>query len=880
MKKFISLLLAFVLVINLCCFIVTSSYAAQSDTYILKCTIRDFDPVNKKYPERNHPDFENEKYFNTSTTGAVKSRLGSDNTPVYADSGYSVKIITSADSFYDWYHDTDKNISIPYDMVFKKSGSMFTFDSTSTDGFFPINNKGFGNYQDNKNYHFTMELHTKFVFEYGQVFDLAGDDDVWLFVNKELVGDLGGIHETQHKTVNMDSYINSMNLKPGDVCTLDLFFAERHVTESNLKISTNIELFNAGDKEDNRSPIADAGDNKVVRTNGKSASVRLDGSGSKDPDGDRLTYRWANEDGDVIGRDVSPTVDLPVGLNICELTVSDGRQTDTDTVAIEVIYIGDGQNKAPIANAGNDQTKTTTGTKATITLDGSKSSDPDGDKLTYRWTDADGARIATGEKPQIELPFGTHRIKLTVSDGELSDTDTVVININKTATSTPKPTSVNSKPVANAGSNKTVVTNEKLADVTLDGSKSYDPDGDSLSYKWKDESGISIGNGAKPSVLLPVGENVLTLTVSDGKLSDTDKVTIKVEREEVPGGSKNKDSLDLGIVLTANQTKVEEGNEILFTIKYLNKTNVKTPDVEVDFKLSDGMKVVEAAKGKVSGNMITWDVGDLDAKENGQIQFKVKTDRVQEAEVIKDFVASIGSNEVELTNTYDDKSKLDVMVYSDRYQQKHTRYILGYPDNTFKGERNITRAETAVIFARILNLKDIKAKNTYQFVDVAKGFWAEQHIYAAVQSGLFKGVDSSHFNPDVPITRAEFVTVIANYLKIQRTSEEVPLVYTFNDIQNHWAQGNIEEIARYDIVKGYSDGSFRPQKQILRQEAVSMINRLLYRGPLTNITSSFPDMTSDHWAFGDVEEAVRSHEFVINDKGEEVMTKFIDDPIW
>lgn len=968
MKKTISILVAFVLVINLCSFFVVSSYAAQPDTYTLKSIIRDFDPVNSNHPERNHPDFENEEYFNTNSTGAVKSRLGSDNTPVYSDSGYSVKIITSADSFYDWYHDTDKNITIPYDMVFKKSGSMYTFDSTSTDGFFPINNKGFGNYQDNKNYHFTMELHTKFVFEYGQVFELAGDDDLWLFVNKELVGDLGGIHETQYKTVNMDNYIHSMNLKPGDVCTLDLFFAERHVTESNLKISTNIELYSAEDWEDNKRPIADAGDNIVVRTNGKTASVRLDGSGSKDPDGDRLTYTWTNEAGDVIGRDVLPTVDLPVGLNICKLTVSDGRQTDSDTVAIEVIYTGDDQNKAPkadagddqdktisgtkttitldgslssdpdgdkltytwtnengeriatgvkpqieltkgthrikltvsdgelsdtdtvvitisnnrapLANAGNNQSKTITGEKVTVTLDGSKSSDPDGDRLTYRWADEDGDRIATGEKPQIELTEGTHRIKLTVSDGELSDTDTVVIRIYKAATSTPKPTSANSRPVANAGADKTVMTDEKVAEVTLDGSKSYDHDGDSLSYRWKDESGATIGRTAKPSVLLPVGENVLTLTVSDGKLSDTDKVIIKVEREEIPGGSNKKDLLDLGIALTADQTKVEEGNQIIFTIKYLNKTDVKIPDVEVDFKLGDGMEVVEAAKGKASGKTIVWDVGDLAPKEKGEIEFKVKSDTIQEAEVIKDFVASISSNEVELANTYDDRSKLDVMVYSDRYLKRHTRYILGYPDNTFKGERNITRAETAVIFARILDLKDLKAKNTNQFVDVPKGFWAEEHIYAAVQSGLFKGVDSTHFNPDVPITRAEFVTVIANYLKIQRTSEEAPFTHTFNDIQNHWAQGNIEEIARYDIVKGYADGSFRPQKQILRQEAVTMINRLLYRGPLTNVTNSFPDITSDHWAFGEVEEAVRSHEFIINDKGEEVMTEYINDPIW
>jgi len=902
MKKQISILMVFLLFLNLYCFFEIESHAANPESYKLQCTIRDFDPVNSKHPERNHPDFENEKFFDTSATGAVKSVLGADNTPVYAESGYSAKIITSAESFYDWYHDTDKNINIPYEMVFTKSGSMYTFDSASTGGFFPINNKGFGNYYDNKNYHFTLELHAKFIFQRGQVIEVAGDDDVWVFLNKRLVVDLGGIHETQHKTINVDNYINSMNLKPGDICTLDLFFAERHITESNLKISTNIELFN------NLKPIADAGDNKTVRTNSKTASVKLDGSRSKDPEGEPLTYIWTDKDGNVIGRGVSPTVDLPVGRNICILTVSDGEHTDTDTVEIEVIYTGESKNRAPIANAGSDQTKIITGTKTTITLDGSKSSDPDGDKLTYRWTDANGARLAVGEKVQIELPVGTHKIKLTVSDGELSDTDTVVITIVKAQTSTPKPTtkatatptkkvtptptkkstptptkkpsSGNTRPVANAGSNKTVVTDAEVAEVTLDGSKSYDPDGDSLSYKWKDESGVTIGNGAKPTVLLPVGKNVLTLTVSDGKLSDSDEVVITVERKEVPGSPTNKKSVDLGVALRANQTKVEEDNEILFTIQYVNKTDVKVYDVEVGFKLSDGMKVVETANGRVSGKNITWDVGDLEPKEKGQIKFKVKADKVQEAEVIKNFIASITSNQVELINTYDDKSKLDIMVYSNRYKKAHTRYILGYPDNTFKGDRNITRAETAVIFARILDLEGKKVKNKSQFVDVPKGFWAEDHIYAVVEAGLFKGIDNNHFKPDVPITRAEFVTVIANYLQISRTKEEVPLEYTFNDIQNHWAQGNIEEVARYNILKGYSDGSFRPQKQITRQEAVTIINRLLHRGPLTNVTGSFPDMPSDHWAFGEVEEAVRSHEYTINEKGEEVMTKFINDPVW
>jgi len=876
MKKSSSILLACMLVLNLCCFVNVSN-AAQPDSYTLECTIRDFDPVNNDHPERKHPDFENERFFDTSTTGAVESRLGSDDTPVYADSGYSVNIITNKDSFYDWYHNTEKNIEIPYDMVFTKSGSMYTFDSTQTDGFFPINNKGFGNYQDNKNYHFTMELHTEFVFEYGQVFELAGDDDLWLFVNDELVGDLGGIHETQYKTISIDSYINSMDLEPGDVCDLDLFFAERHVTESNLKISTNIELFNdytsdEDEDEDNERPVADASDNRTVRTNGNSASVRLDGSGSWDPDGDRITYKWTDEDGDVLGRDVSPVVELPVGTHVIKLTVSDGHLSDKDNVVIEVVD-DDGENREPVADAGRNQDNTTNGEKASVRLDGSGSWDADGDSLTYRWTDEDDRRIATGQRPQVELPVGTHVIKLTVSDGKLSDTDTVVIYVNRDQDG-------NEEPVAYAGPNKTIRTDKREVEITLDGNGSYDPDGDSLSYRWKDDSGTIIGRGVRPDVLLPLGRNEITLTVSDGKLTDTDKVIYYIEDEDRPGSSSGIDYADLAVMLSAEQTKIAEGNKILFKIDYINKTDEKIPDVEVDFELNDDMEVVEADGGNVSSNSITWDVGDLEKNEKGQIEFVVETATIDKAEVVEDFTAKIDSDYVDLINTYDDTSKLGVMVYSNRYLHKHTRYILGYPDNTFKGERNITRAETAVIFARILELQDLSVRNKNQFIDIDDDFWAKDHIYAAVQQGLFKGVDNNHFNPNVPITRAEFATVIANYLEIEREMKEEPSEYTFNDIKNHWAQGNIEEIARYNIVTGYSDGSFRPEKRISRQEAVTMINRLLYRGPLKDVVNSFPDMKSGHWAFGEVEEAVRSHEYVIDENGEEVMTEIILDPIW
>jgi fibro-slime domain-containing protein len=1132
MKKSFLFFLTGALLFNLCCFEPFQVQAADGDTYTIRTTIRDFDPVNNNRPELNHPDFENPAYFNTTTERAVKPELGKDGTPVYSDSGYSQKIITSEDSFYDWYHDTDKNITISYPMVFTKSGDNYVFDSSQTGGFFPINNKGFGNYQDNKNYHFTLEMHTKFQYKSGQVFDVAGDDDLWVFINGKIVADMGGIHETQRKTIYLDNYAGSLGLESGKTYELALFFAERHVTESNLKISTNIfvssnnpPVANAGKNQTKSTsgdtatvkldgssskdpdgdsltyiwknskgntiafgktpevelpvgkniitltvsdgeltdtdeveilvtttnpaaPIADAGDDKTVKTEKNTAKVTLDGSRSYDPNGDKLTYKWTDEDGDTIGTGVSPEVSLPLGRNTIKLTVSDGDETDTDQVVITVV-----QNRKPVANAGDDQRRDTEQEKVTITLDGSRSYDPDGDKLTYKWTDEDdtvigktdrptvelpygvnritltvsdgvstdtdevvitinrinaptadagknqtkttngktafvtldgsgskdpnndrltykwtdenGRTIATGVNPTVELSTGKHTITLTVSDGRLTDTDTVVITVEKNnppvanagndqsvSTSSTKasvtldgskskdpdgdtltykwtnengdtigtkakttvelPVGVNKikltvsdgidsdsdtvvitvestsgnqsssgsnrAPSANAGKYQEVLTNKSSATVKLDGSKSYDKDGDSLTYTWKNESNKTIATSAKPEVTLPVGRNKLTLTVSDGKLTSSDTVIVVVGNNDIIDDSGR--SADVAISLTANKQRIEENKEFTFTIKYANKNNIRIKNAYIEFELPDGISVVDKGDGKQKGNIISWDLGNLEANKKDQLKLKVKANSINKADIIKEFTATIFSEDTVLSNLHDDTSKLGIMVYSNRYDNSHKRYILGYPDGTFKGERNITRAETAVIFARILELENLKVTNKNQFHDVKNDFWAADHIYAAVQVGLFEGTDSTHFNPNVAITRAELATVIANYLKISKTDNQKPFELTFNDISYHWAKGNIEEIARYGITEGYEDGSFKPEKQITRQEAVTMINRMLYRGPLNKSTNTFPDMKSNHWAFEDVEEAVSSHEFEINNNDKENLIKLIKDSIW
>ena len=172
----------------------------------------------------------------------------------------------------------------------------------------------------------------------------------------------------------------------------------------------------------NQAPIANAGPDQLVTVApGGTAMVTLDGSGSSDPDGDPLTFTWTNAFGAVMG--ATPTVTLGPGVHTVSLTVDDGRGgMDSDTVEITV-------NQAPIADAGPDQ-RVSTGDndRVRVTLDGSGSSDPDGDPLTFTWTGPFGTLSGMIVTPVLKP--GTHNITLTVADGKGGmDTDTVQISV-------------------------------------------------------------------------------------------------------------------------------------------------------------------------------------------------------------------------------------------------------------------------------------------------------------------------------------------------------------------------------------------------------------------------------------------------------------------
>ena len=182
-----------------------------------------------------------------------------------------------------------------------------------------------------------------------------------------------------------------------------------------------------------------------------------------------------------------------------------------------------------------------------VTLDGSGSSDLDGDPLTFTWTNAFGAGM--GATPTVALGPGVHAITLSVDDGKGGmDSDTVEITINQ-------------PPFANAGPDQTLeCASFAGASMVLDGSGSFDPDLDPLTFTWTGpfpEGGGSVA-GVGPTVTLPLGSHSITLTVEDGKgASDTDNVMSIVQDTTEPNLTLARNSITISVPNAASEATVD-----------------------------------------------------------------------------------------------------------------------------------------------------------------------------------------------------------------------------------------------------------------------------------------------------------------------------------
>lgn len=212
----------------------------------------------------------------------------------------------------------------------------------------------------------------------------------------------------------------------------------------------------------------------------------------------------------------------------------------------------------------------------------------------------------------------------------------------------------------------------------------------------------------------------------------------------------------------------------------------------------------------------------------------------------------------------------------------HFAYVIGYKDGLVKPYGLITRAETTTIFFRLLkdSVRDGNLLTSNTYTDVPDNYWANTAISTMTGLGFVQGRSTTTFDPQSPITRAQFAAICARFDTGTSSGTQ-----TFSDISGHWAEKYIQRAAELGWIKGFEDGTFRPDTYITRAQAMTMINRVLNRIPedesdLLPGMNVWPDCNPGDWFYLAVQEATNSHDFKHKAGNYEIWTGMNKNPDW
>ncbi|WMJ76653.1 S-layer homology domain-containing protein [Sedimentibacter sp. MB35-C1] len=307
------------------------------------------------------------------------------------------------------------------------------------------------------------------------------------------------------------------------------------------------------------------------------------------------------------------------------------------------------------------------------------------------------------------------------------------------------------------------------------------------------------------------------------------------------------------------------------------------PSVTINL-LADGIKVDEIVLTNGNTNH-TFTVPRYDVETGDEITYTVTENAVS------NYKASI--NGFTVTNTYTGGGgggggggtptiiEDPEVPLADLEKNDHFAYVIGYPDGEVKPMGLITREEVAMIFYRLLTdeSRNELLSDVNPFTDLEGHDWSNRAISTLYNAGIIKGYPDGTFRPSDPISRAEFATIAAKFdeLELQNTTK-------FTDITGHWAEKYITSSEIKGWIKGYPDMTFKPEKDITRAEAMTLINNVLERAvPEENIHPDamfWPDMTSDDWYYEAVMEATNSHDYIYEEDNDELWTGMKANKVW
>lgn len=372
-------------------------------------------------------------------------------------------------------------------------------------------------------------------------------------------------------------------------------------------------------------------------------------------------------------------------------------------------------------------------------------------------------------------------------------------------------------------------------------------------------------------------ENKVTVTSDDLDTVPEDSVIVEVTPEPTP------DEPGISVTKNVSDRTPDVGDTITYYIIVENTGNTVIDEFTVkDSMWEYGMPIyVDGEPAYVnSDDAYTVKTADLEPGSSITISYTYSVRYADEGDRITNYVTVTTPGDGPSDGDYviidvdditpivpdpDDDDDDTVYVPNWLNTTDHYSYIVGYEDGTIRPNNNITRAEVATIFFRLLT-DDARARfwsSENDYTDVATDSWYNNAVSTLSNMGIINGYDDGTFQPNASITRAEFTAIATRFFDYTAEYDGA-----FNDVASgSWYADYVQAAVDMGLVDGYPDGGFHPNSYITRAEAVTIVNRVLNRVPhedyllSTRVMNTWPDNVYGAWYYADMQEATNSHDY-------------------